>query len=226
MVHITKTGFRCFEWDRKLRQEVEQFHEPLANYLRDAVTQVDEDVTLGDIITLVAKDEFLRIFISAYSGCRVGEIYQELEKGAKPVAPEDDVQYCTVAMEVEIWPVLKHGGKKELQITCGFHGCGHGKDNFGLDLSPLAEIAALPFRIEANAVVLHMTDSDAERVDDLEFTPSLLEVLDSIFYDLSFHGNAAEKAARLEEIDQRVQSVKDGTATLVPFNLDEEIEKP
>jgi hypothetical protein len=56
----------------------------------------------------------------------------------------------------------------------------------------------------------------------LEFTPTLLEVLDTIFFDLSFNGSSTEKAERLGGLQQQVQSIKDGTATLAPLDFGEE----
>jgi hypothetical protein len=222
MIHITKSGFRCLEWNSALRRDVQCIGALVIDHLRDAVTLVEDGVTLGDILTFVAKDEFLPFFIGSYSGCNVLDIYHEIEDGVKPLVAEDEVKYCTVAMQVEVWPVSKAGSHKEINITLDFHGRGNDERQYGLDLSPLAEIAALPFRLESNASLQRFNKDSDEMDADLEFTPNLLEVLDAIFFDLSFHGSSAEKAERLDGLQQQLQSIKDGTATLVPLDFGEE----
>jgi hypothetical protein len=95
MIHITKSGFKCFEWNSNQRQYVEEAFDSIFR-LRDGVTLIEDDVTLGDIITLTYKDEFLRGFIGAYSGCSVSAFYEELSRGVKPLDPDSQVKYCTI----------------------------------------------------------------------------------------------------------------------------------
>jgi hypothetical protein len=235
MIHITKDGFKRFEWDGDLQQDVEQEFDSIL-CLREGVTQIEEGVTLGEIITFTYQDEFLRGFIGCYSTCNVGAFYEELQRGVKPIAADEEVQHCTVAMRVEISEPNKHKPAKVLDISLDFHGRGANDQHWGLDLSPLAEIAALPFRLEANAAIqryvcapatwrrwrrlLGLPERTLEVEDGLRYTPSLLEVLDGIFFDISFHGSPAARDARRLEVEKAAQEIRDGTAKLAPLKLD------
>jgi hypothetical protein len=221
MIHITKQGFEHLEWDKTSRQNVKK---KFVSYdcMREGVTEVEEGVTLADIISFTAQDEILSLFIGAYSGCNVPDFEEELKQGVEPLSPTDNVKYCTVAMEVRVWSVSKRKGSKTLEVTLDFCGCGDEKQQYALDLAALPEIAALPFRLGSNASFGRFAEDSAEQEDGLEYTPNLLEVLDAIFFDLSFHGSPAEKAERRKEIEQRIQAIEDGTATLIPLDLEEE----
>ena len=211
MIHITKKGFEHFEWAGDLRKDVEKEFVSF-DCLREGVTEVEEGVTLEDIITFTARDEMLRLIVGAYSGCRVMDFYDDLKQGVKPLDPDEDLKYCTVAMEVEIVESRKYKLDKELEATLGFYGCGDDKKMWILDLAPLAKIAALPFRLAANATVSFMREGNYQVETDLKYIPNLLELLDAIFFDLSLHGSAAEKAVQLRTLKEEVKSIEDGTA--------------
>jgi len=209
MIHITKSGFKCFEWDSTLRRNVEETNMRWAAHLRDCVVLVEEGVTLEDVITFTAAEGYIRLFVGMYTGCDILGLYGELKNGVKPLDLEDKIKYCTVSWAAEIWPGSSVEPTKELQVVYDFHGCGEGNQQWALDLTPLAEIAALPFRLEANASVQRLDEEPYETIRGLAYTPSLLELLDAIFWDISFHGDEAEKMARREMIVKQVREIKD-----------------
>jgi hypothetical protein len=209
VIHITKKGFKYLEWDIDRRQYVEKAFEPF-DCLRAGVTEVEDGVTLEDILTFTARDEILRIIIGAYSGCMVMDFYDELKQGVKPLDPDEDLKYCTVAMEVEIVESRKYKLAKEVEATLGFYGRGNDKKLWQLDLAPLAKIAALPFRFEPNATVSFMQEGSYQAETDLKYVPNLLELLDAIFFDLSLHGSSAEKAAHLDTLKEEIKAINAG----------------
>jgi hypothetical protein len=209
MIHITKTGFKSFTWNPGLKTYVEDGDEPI-HCLRDGVTAVEDGVTLEDMITFVARDEILRLVVGLYSSCRVMDFYDELRNGVEAFNPEKEIKYCTVAMEIEV----ASAERQILTTTFDFHGCGENGKTWALDLAPLAKIGALPFRLQNNARILHFSDNSLETEEGLEYTPSLLEVLNAIFFDLSFHGSPVERDERQLELEKRVQKLEDGAATL------------
>lgn len=186
-----------------------------ADCLRDYVTLVEDGVTLGDIISFVAKDEFLSIFISAYSGCCVSDFYEELQHGTKP--PEGEAKYCTVMMEIEVSETQEAGVEKNLGLVLEFYGRSDDGKKWSLDLASLAEIAELPFRLESNASITYIKESGIETDEGLGYAPKLLEVLDAIFFDLSFHGSAADKANVALDLQQAIQAIENGTAEVEPW---------
>jgi hypothetical protein len=219
MIHITKAGFKRFEWNGDLRMDVEEEFESI-RCLRQGVTLVEAGVTLGDIIAFTYRDDILRGFMGFYSGCRVSAFYNELQLGVDP--PDGEVKYVTAAMRVEVMESAKHDVSKTIDVGLDLYGRGDGEERWALDLSTMREIGGLPFRLENNATIERYLEDGFVRQEGLEYCPSLLEVLDAIFYDISFHGSPAHRDEQKEEIMRRAQEVMDGTAKLVPFELDDE----
>jgi hypothetical protein len=225
MIHITKSGLKRIEWNSDLREYVEAPLESPIRMLRDAVDRVEADVLLADIIRLVAQDSFLNAFISEWSMCDVDAFYKELQKGYNEIAPDDDVKYCTVTLHVEVdyHEPGKYKALPDRQLTTSMDFAGRGNDetNWALDLSPLAEIAGLPFRLTPESicsVTTHGEEIKFERHERFEYTPSLLEVLDAVFYDLSFHGSPQQRAEFSLGLEEIVTKIDEGRAKLVPFS--------
>lgn len=144
----------------------------------------------------------------------------------KPLDPAQVVKYCTVALDVRVTETRHKSGLCR-SIEAGMDFGRRGKDGddgegYALDLSPLAEIAALPFRLENNATAIYYGDDTYDRKDGLAYTPSLLEVLDAIFFDISFHGSSADKAERVLDLKAQVKAIDDRIVALIPVKLDDE----
>jgi hypothetical protein len=215
MIHITKFGFKCFEWDSDQRCNVEVEFDSIC-CLREVVTQIDEDVTLGDIVTLTHNDEFLRGFIGAYSSCNVDLYYNELQEGVN--APSKKIQYATMCVNIEITKHKTGDHLKVLEVDTDLYGKGEGKERWALDLSTMREIGALPFRLEANSTVQTISNDNYKVEDEFFYSPSLLELLDTIFLDISFFGDPKEKIKQKKEIQKQYDEIKSGKAKIVPFD--------
>jgi hypothetical protein len=216
MIHITKSGFKCFEWNSDQRCNVEVEFDSIC-CLCEAVTQVDENVTLGDIVTLTHNDEFLRGFIGAYSSCNVDLYYNELQKGVN--TPSKKIQYATMCVNIEITKHKTGDHLKVLEVGTDLYGEGEGKEHWALDLLTMREIGALPFRLEANSTVQTISDDDYKVEKGFFYSPSLLKVLNTIFLDISFFGDPEEKIMQKNEIQKQYDKIKSGKAKVVPFKL-------
>jgi hypothetical protein len=217
VIHITKTGFKCMEWNADLQDDVEEEFDPL-QALRDEV-EIEEGVTLGDIITFTHNDGFLRNFFGGYSTCNIRGYYNELQLG---VDPPGDLKYITAAMQVEVIESPKHQVKKCLQMGMNVYGRDSTETHFGIDFCSMREIGGLPFRIEPNASLTISRKGEHEYEAGFEYTPSFLEVLDAIFYEISFIGSSVDKAELKDKLQGMAKQIEDGTATLVRLSLDEE----
>jgi hypothetical protein len=234
MIHITREGFKRVEWNGDIREYEEVAWGNPVTALRDGV-EIDGDVSLRDVILLTAKDDFLRSFISAYSICSVADMAAAVADASlvTPLSEVTDCKYCCVALQVEVnhYDILKYTSLPPHDLTKGldFHGVGDDPEQgWSLSLSPLKEIAALPVRLENRSIVTVYDGNLPEgqnplvrRDDHLEYMPSLLEFLDAIFYDLSFHGGEADKAGVSADLMRQVKSIEDGTAELTPFEFEE-----
>jgi hypothetical protein len=204
MIHITKEGFKHIEWNGNIKEYVEEDFDSIF-CLRDGVTLVENGVTLGNIITFTYRDEFLRGFIGGYSSCDVKAFYDELQLG---VDTENDLAYITAAMNVEITESTKHKINRTLNISMDLYGRkDDDNQHWGLDLCAMREIGGVPFRLENNAYITELREDDYKHEDGLEYTPSLLEVLDCIFFDISFHGSPADKAGVALDLQRMVKEI-------------------
>jgi hypothetical protein len=81
------------------------------------------------------------------------------------------------------------------------------------------DLADLPVVLVPGTRILDMRSTDGVLVPiEFETDFSLLEVLDAIYDDISFHGGPSENAAFLEEIQETVQRIKDGEEPLVNWD--------
>lgn len=214
MIHITKSGFKHFEWNGDLRQDVEEEFRPV-RALRDGC-KVEEGVTLADIIIFTYRDEFLRSFIGEYSSCDMAAYYQEVMLG---VDPPTDLKYITAAMQVEVDESAEYKLNKSINAGLDLYGRGDGDEHWGLDFSTMREIGGVPFVLRSNASVTSSRNGVYAHEDGFEYTPTLLEVLDAIFYEISFHGGPVDKAEFKNKLTGMAEAVMNGTAKTVPFDL-------
>lgn len=133
------------------------------------------------------------------------------------------------------------GGTRERTITVDFetqaefHGIGlptkdypsmrpDGKVVFGVSYSPMWELADLPVKLNKSFDVYEPFDSSKHNrntkqeillTSKREF--SLLEVLDAIYWDISFMGGPQENAKFIEEMKDDIQKINDGTMPLIPI---------
>lgn len=218
---ITKDGFKSFEWDSSVRDYAETEFRPL-RALRDGV-EIEDGVTLADIIRFTARDEFLNAFISEYCTCSVSAFAQEIARTALiPISPDRDVQYAVVSAHIDISEAFRSLPNR-IQISTDFHGRGNDEKTWSLDLSPIEDIALLPVRLDKKAIISKFENGNFERDETRHYTLSLLDVLDAIFYDISFHGSPGEdrKKEIMDNLKQAMEEIENGTATLVPFPFDE-----
>jgi hypothetical protein len=206
MIRITREGFQLLKWNAGLKRNAEAGFD-FPDCLNERVTEVEEGVTLEDIITFTARDRMLRRMVGACSRCDVLEIYNELRKGVKPLMAGQKLHYCTVVLEVEITEKTGPKPNREIEANLRFYGCDGGKESWPLDLEPPAGIAALPFRLEADSTVAFLRE-DRPRVETgMRHDPELLGMLNAIFRDLSFGGTPEEKAEMLLALKEAMLSI-------------------
>jgi len=195
IVHIKKDGFYREESfgdeggseQRKLVADHFWYNRIFA-YLRKPCT-IDPNVTLGDVFAIVESFPDLMDFFLDYSECDDIEAHHEEAKEGLLIPNKDDE-------EVTALEVLWEGELGEQYVA--FHGIGKKEgeekpEGYAIEFSPLSELVNLP-------ILLNTSDSPTG-----SFT--LLEVLDAIYYEISFCGSPEEKASKLKELKASVAEI-------------------
>jgi len=184
-----------------------------------SVCDVDTDVTLKDIIFFTHANPFLEQIVEVYAGCNVLPFYEEVQK---PCAIKSTLHYIEISRSI----TLKRGFKSapaECTITCDVHGVGPDEngtgdivDNWGIDFTPVSEMAELPIRLAAT-IAIQDTRTDkftTETFGNRSNGFTLIEILGEIFFEIGFHGSPKARNERLGEVLDAIKSIKDGTAKL------------
>jgi len=234
---IKKDGFYSQRWnsetksydDEKKLDDIE-----MCRSLRESVEEIEEDVTLGDIIRVVAESETLKLFISCYNRSPLDKLHDfmlnvPIEENAKDEDWKalDNVEYIELYWHGDIY------GRRDSYISLypGSHGIGKvgtgsgevdkgaradGRERYAMGFTPANELAQLPVKMnsETNLYLLgdkieceDMTIGDRAIIKTTNCF-SLLEVLDALYEELTFYGEP-ESQYRSQYIKDIKQDLKD-----------------
>jgi len=214
---LSKNGLNQNKWDSELREYVIS---PLNNvtnlsHLRE-VCVIDEGTTLLDIMKVVEGDDALKMVISQYSWCsKIDEFHIQAHEERVLKPPEDDMDCLEV-----YWHTSYH--KQMLNIDTEFHGINSkgGTTTYSVSYSPIYELAHFPVVLNED---VSFYDKDKLLCSGKKhFT--LLEVLDAIYWDISFMGGPEDNAEFLEEMNDRVESIENGDAEILNWDTIEKDE--
>lgn len=205
-VRITKSGFRKLEWDGTRKCEVERPVNSFLECLRESCT-IDDGVTLNDIFNAVEADPPLKEFIAQYSWCPVDEFHAEVSKLA---ADKSDLHCINISAYFEF---DQHEGR--VTIDCGGEGepDEHGTKSYAIGFTPVSEIAHLPIRLSPEIEIR----KDHEVIGRAPYAYSLLEVLDAIYFEISFYGGPESRDSKAAELRETMRKIESGEVKLVPF---------
>lgn len=210
-------------WDGDLRRNIIRPADPDKTfiYLAEDI-ELDETVTLRDIMNFVRKNEDLTDFIRMYSFCfHIDEFHECLDK--HPVIDENgEIEYLEI-----YWYTGTHHYKEDepfhLTQSPDFHGIGKrdGESTaFAVECIPLEEIAHLRLVLNEEFTINHYQAYkephfiNGEQKYKTSFT--LLQVLNAIYWEISFHGGPQENQKFVEEINRRVEDFKSGKDPGIP----------
>jgi len=235
-IKITKDDFLVSTWNGEIREYEKSIPDDdriLA--LLSNSCEIDDGVTLKDIFVIVERYPSLVSFMGDYSKCfHINDFHQT----AKEPQAEDtsDSEYVIDYLEIyKSWHVNKYKGKISFSINEEFHGIGHyiketdhhnigDKERISVSYSPMNEIVHYEVKLNPNVSIFKPFDpknykqSDERVLIEGETYFTLLEVLNAIYYDISFVGGPEDKEDFLEEMKERVDDIKDGTAELIPMD--------
>ncbi len=210
-VKITKNGLIPYNWNPDLQDYLPAEPEEVSFHLLRSKCVIEEKVTLGDILNIVDQDELLKSFISMYSWCGViDELHEEAKLPVEPLVNDEPLIELLIESYGEI-----HGPfdfEKELTDMDQFEGVDlnfSANDAKGVSWSisctPLTQISNLPVKL----VELCKFSKDHEPLFTTRCHYSLLEVLDCIYWEISFHGGPKEKAEFINGLKVSMDEIKE-----------------
>jgi hypothetical protein len=195
---------------------------------------IAEGTTLLHIFRAVRSIPLLEAFIAGYSWCgRIDEFHAQAEEPIRSEGRAGRLEYLEVYRGGKL---NRYKGKTGLDIYYGFHGIGgpegewtpavtpEGKVMYSVSCTPMYDLADLPVRLNESLVVFGPREKKGPPspvIAGANMGYSLLEVLDAIYDDISFHGSPAEAAGFLEEMRERVEEIRSGEAETVEMDIEE-----
>jgi hypothetical protein len=187
----------------------------IVSYL-DQYVAIEEDVTIGDFISILASqsEEIDYIFDASLNGQSLGIFVEELEQES---IHDGALAFVEVVHDVELNP---EGVVSEIKY---FQGIGPSPadgrlTSFSLELLPLNYYKDLPLRINHNYVIERIEKVKDVPMHFIEFKAlkgfTLYEVIHSILFEISFHGTPSERGEVLAEILEMCEQATGETLAL------------
>lgn len=223
-VRLEKRGIVSYRWDGDTREYVQDTDSSRGQIVNlRSRCEIEEGVTLGDIFRAVEADPLLMDFIAQYSWCWAIDDFHEEAKLPKP----ENIDTKIIEIVIEAFAEL-HSDRKKPEAPLDFNGVwlhftGVGEDgvHYSISYTPMNELADVPVRL-TNTCEFRKDFTEEPFGKATEYCFSLLDVLDAIYFDISFHGSPQDNREFIEMLAGRMKEVEDGTAKLVEMKFDEE----
>lgn len=208
-VRFTKNGLKCFSYDSDLEDYKESSDEVDLTNLRSHC-EIDSGITLGDIFKAVEANELLSCIISGYSLCfAIQEFHDEAKLPYNQEDKEGDndpLEKIEIAVSASFYPNDENSKILDFEgLYFAFHGISKNKISYSLSFLPMNALANLP--IEFNGNCRFTKENCDELLPVAKYKPSLLEILDAIYYEISFHGSPSETKKISDELVEMVKEL-------------------
>lgn len=161
--------------------------------------------------------------------CHFNAFYREMQKPVTKSDEPDSVQYILVSRRIDLYK----GEINEYADVCGGNdtitdeminadfeatGVQNLSNRYAIEFTPVNELADKPIRIDDRFIVRKdiMDDQEMPIVFEARKPFYLLDIIWAILWEISFAGSPEERDEQVEELNRRVESIKDGTAKLIP----------
>ena len=241
-VTLTPDGLMVSRWNGETRENDEELMEEncptVLSHLR-TYCEIDPDTTIWHIMDFVRKNEALTFFISQYTWTNsIDEFHAELDKPAV-IDENDKMDHLEI-----YWSADYHKSKKytSFGMSAGFHGVGlplkaedqeaanaeNGYDlpvgfieRYSVSASPINQFAHLKLTLNTDVNVYRLkrypkTDNIKILSSECEF--SLLDILDAIYFDISFHGPPSQRDEFIDEMRGRIEEIDLGIVETRPMD--------
>jgi hypothetical protein len=211
--------------------------DPLRYLLHPVV--VDENVTVGDVFCWVDQQEMLKNFISMYSWCReIDAFHAEAKKEPEPDEWHNKIHYAEAYRSIEV-----HVGRyRSIDEGLMFHGIGDiaeetlehyqrtgepapTTDAYSLSGSHASSYANLPLRAEEMVEIRQMPvysrkgncKESLKILAKVRCRWTLLDLLDAIYWDISFFGGPNERDQEMQTLQDRIKDYEENKEEGIPI---------
>ena len=199
-VQITKEGLVCNQWDSDIRGFKKITPSSWLYCLQDECT-IDPDVTLGNIFDAVDKNLELMMFISKYSHCPVYEFHEEAKKPSN--AKSVDRLVISVYFEYHLY------GKdmSDANLCIGFSGeVDKDTNSYAMEFTPVNEMVDVPVILRNKCKIF---DGNGKEIAEADYTFNFLEVLNAIYWEISWNGGPDSRDIAKEELLERKKEAEE-----------------
>lgn len=246
-VEICADGIFITRWKSKTKEYIRKRvgkHSVLTHLRRRC--DIAPGTTLKQIFQAVDRYKLLKLVIAQYSWCSpLEQFHEQIKEPLRRTDDQDQIDFLEVNWYCDVEKYeekIKHpGGLRErirafdFELSPGFHGIGpskrEGEDNYGPGLtsysvsySPMYEFADTPVVLNPKFTAWepfepgrHNKDNRPQKVLEAERHFTLLQVLDAIYWDISFVGGPEQNAQFLDSIRERVDAINAGEVPMIPL---------
>lgn len=216
MIRIKKNGFFVERWNNDLKEnEPIRIFEPTIDELHGDICEVEDDVTLRDIFELMNENiDFWEQHIGGYCSVFVNEGLQECDD------PFVDVKSVEVS-----WSAESIDDNLDAFNVMDFHMVSDSNETLSMSFAPVNKFSHVPVVVDKRFRIY----KDFEIAFDAgNLTPSLFQIIYSIFWELSFYGPPENREKEHASLLKTIDGIKNGTEKLYEFDLntDDFIELP
>lgn len=243
-VELCADGIFVHKWNGKKREYIRKRAKKfsICTHLR-STCEIAPGTTLGQIFAAVDRYKLLKLMIAQYSWCRaIEEFHAQAQEPMRKEPDDEKMTHLEIYWHVEAEEFkekIKHpGGLRErirtvdYEVSPDFHGigpCKEGEDHRGNGLeyysvsySPMYELADLPVVLKKEFDVYTPWDSSQpkkkpEKILSSKREFTLLEVLDAIYWDISFMGGPEDNKNFIAEMNDRMEEIKSGEVPMIPM---------
>jgi hypothetical protein len=226
-VRFTKNGLVAFSWSPEKREYLPEEPDERGNVVNlRSRCEIEPGTTLGDIFKAVETDVILKDVIAFYSWCSpIDEFHAEAKK-PKPLIFDTPMVELVLEGYAEVHTTRKpKEGEPKMRfdgVYLHFGGIGEDGVNYSISCTPMYELADVPVRLVTTVDFRKDYKDRPFGEEPLEYCYSLLDVLDAIYFDISFHGGPKENKEFIEMLNERMEEIESGSAKLVEMKFDEE----
>jgi hypothetical protein len=227
-VRFTKNGLIAFDWSPEKREYLPEEPDERGNIVNlRSRCEIEPGTTLGDIFKAVETDFILKSTIAFYSWCAPIDEFHEAAKKPKP-EKIDGVKIVELVLEgyAEVHSARKtkkYESKARFESPyLHFGGVGDDGERYSVSCTPMNELADVPVRLVETVEFRKDYSEKPFGEEPLEYCWSLLDVLDAIYYDISFHGGPKENEEFIEMLHDRLDEINKNPDQLVEMKFDDE----
>lgn len=181
---------------------------------------IEPGYTLTDLFMLVEKDTekdgFLKDFIIEFCECfYIDEYIAEVKKEHK-----DDFELSSVEIYAKC---AIHKNHIDSSTIChGIYPPGSEYTSCALDFSPLNEYCFLPLVLKKDVYIWSRNKSKYHEYGNFNYRFNLLDILNGIFEEISFHGSVENRDARLQDLKGMVDEINENVDKIISHDSVEE----